>query len=197
MHACEVSGQVVFPGKGLHARLRIYALIGSKLTDLLWLDSDIGPKQVPVGRGVIVEFELHLADNALDHVVAAGMRAQNQLLVVFLFVRLRRRGLCHVVLVVTGPTTCNLGVNRDDPIGVIVGLGRPESILDLLDALVSPHVELAREVFARGLGGDARWLLNWRTTSPVERGTIVETTFRLVPSALLHATLFITNDYNS
>ena len=81
LHACQVASQVILPGQGLHSWVRIYALMGSEFADLFGLDSDIRPIEVPVGRQIIIELELHLAADTLDDVVACGVCAQYQLLV--------------------------------------------------------------------------------------------------------------------
>ena len=61
--------------------MRIYALMGSEFADLFGLDTDIRPIEVPVGRHILIELEVHLAADALDDVVARGVCAQYQLLI--------------------------------------------------------------------------------------------------------------------
>ena len=142
-HAGEVAGKIVFSGEGLHPWLRVDTLVRSKLADLLGLDSHIGPKQVPVRRIILVQLEVHLADYALYHVVAARVRAQDQLLIrLLLRCGLGWGGLSHVI-VVFRPLSCILGVHDHVTIRVvIIRLCRPKGILDLLNALVGPHFKL-------------------------------------------------------
>ena len=98
-HACEIPGEVVLAGEGLHTRLAIDPLVRSKLAYLLRLHSYVRPKQVPICVHVLVELVLHLATDSLDNIVAGNGRAEDEFLVGLLLAGgLSRGGLRFIVL---------------------------------------------------------------------------------------------------
>ena len=100
MHAGEVPGEVVLSGECLHSWLAGDALVGSKFADLLWLNADIRPVEVPISGDILIQLVVHLSAHSFDHVVASGVRAQYQLLVrLLLGSRFRGRRLSLIVLV--------------------------------------------------------------------------------------------------
>ena len=78
-HTHKVFSQVVFTSESLNPRHSVYPLPLLYFADLFGLHWSVGPVNIPVGIDVGVQFEFHATADPLDHVVAAVLRAQNQI----------------------------------------------------------------------------------------------------------------------